>query len=115
MMIKKIKDALYEQMNINRHIHHNDVVNVGIEQALTIINQIADGYAGGWIPADDPPEEGKYVLLSFDNFPIPCVGRYDADDDGGAYYLGDEDESLSVHGIFVNAWMPLPERYKGAE
>lgn len=67
-----------------------------------------------WIPIDERfPEPGKYVLLSFANFTLAEVGRYEVDDDGGgAFFLGDDDRSCSSYGIFVNAWMPLPKPYE---
>ena len=67
-----------------------------------------------WIPISEQlPEDDGYILLSFENFSIPCVGRYEEDENGGAFYVGDEGESCSSAGLFVNAWMPLPEPYKG--
>ena len=70
-----------------------------------------------WIPADNPPKvkedgESDYILLSFDNLPLPCVGTYREDDCGGAYYTDIGEKSLASIGIFVNAWRPLPERYR---
>ena len=69
-----------------------------------------------WIPVEEQlPETNDYVLLSFANFLLPAIGRFDTDEDGGgAWYLGDDDEKdtcISI-GLFVNAWMPLPEAYK---
>ena len=69
-----------------------------------------------WIPVTEQlPESGKYVLMSFENFTLPAIGRYEVNDEGdGAWYLGDNDEGdtcCSV-GLFVNAWMPLPEPYR---
>lgn len=69
-----------------------------------------------WIPVTERlPESGKYVLMSFENFTLPLIGRYEVNDEGdGAWYLGDNDEGdtcCSV-GLFVNAWMPLPEPYR---
>lgn len=70
--------------------------------------------ANPWNPVSKSlPTDGRYILLSFENFSVPCIGRYEEDTDGdGCFYVGDEDESLVSHGIFVNAWMDLPERYK---
>ena len=70
-----------------------------------------------WITADNPPKtnedgESDYILLSFDNFTIPFVGIYRQDEEGGAYYADTEEESLSSIGLFVNAWRPLPDRYR---
>lgn len=57
------------------------------------------------------PEE--YVLVSFENTTLPDIARYEVDENGnGAFYPGDEDESYTSYGVFVNAWRPLPELYK---
>lgn len=68
-----------------------------------------------WIPVDKQlPEDGNYILLSFSNFSIPLIGRCEQDGDGGStFYEGDDDEPLTNHDLYVNAWMPLPEPYKG--
>ena len=69
---------------------------------------------GNWIPVEERlPEDDKYILLSFENFSIPLVGRYDRDETGAAFYVGDDTESCSSSGVFVNAWMSLPEPYRG--
>ena len=74
-------------------------------------------YNDGWIPVEERlPEQGNYILLSFDNFSLADIGRYEVDDDGGgAFYPGDEDTSYSSIGFFVNAWRPLPEPYRPKE
>ena len=33
-------------------------------------------------------------------------------EEGGAWFIGDETESLVSHDMFVNAWMSLPEPYR---
>ena len=70
-----------------------------------------------WIPVEERlPEEDEYVLMSFENFTLPIIGRYEKDNDGGgAWYAGDADgcDTCSSQDLFVNAWMPLPEPYKG--
>lgn len=66
----------------------------------------------GWIPYSEPPKTGEYVLLSFENFSVPMVGRYEENEQGGAYYIGDEDEACIKQGIFVNAWQQLPAPYQ---
>lgn len=69
-----------------------------------------------WIPITDRlPDSGKYVLLSFENFSLPVVGRYEvSENDEGAFYVGDDFETCSEQDLFVNAWMPLPEPYRTA-
>ena len=69
-------------------------------------------YRAGWIPVTERlPETGKHVLIAFSNFTVPITGRYEEDEEGGAFFSGDEDESLISKGLIVNAWMPLPEPY----
>lgn len=66
-----------------------------------------------WIPVEERlPESKSYILLSFANFDLPLVGRYEQDEDGGAFYIGDEDITCVSQGVFVNAWLPLPEPYR---
>lgn len=90
-----------------------------IDSAMEIVNEMAEEYKSnlsgnltGWIPCSERfPGTDEYILLSFENFSIPVVGRYEEDEEGGAFYVGDEDESCVKHGLFVNAWMPLPKPY----
>lgn len=68
-----------------------------------------------WIPANKPPKTDDYVLLSFENFSCPQIGRYEHDEDGGGnWYLGDcdEEDTCISQDLFVNAWMPLPKSYR---
>ncbi len=70
-----------------------------------------------WIPVEERlPETDEYILLSFANFSLPIVGRYEADGDGsGTFYLGDcnEEDTCINQDLIVNAWMPLPKPYRG--
>lgn len=67
----------------------------------------------GWIPVEQRlPETDEYILVSFDNFSVPDIGRYEVGEDGGAFYPGDEDQSYVQYGLFVNAWQPLPKPYR---
>lgn len=72
-----------------------------------------------WIPVEERlPEDDNYILLSFSNFSLPLIGRYEADNDGGgAFYLSDSDEGDTClsEDLYVNAWMPLPEPYQKEE
>lgn len=81
-----------------------------------VIQKIMNEYAkSAWIPVSERlPENDKYILVSFKNFTLPDIGRYETDKDGnGAFYPGDEDESYVSYGcLVVNAWMPLPEPYR---
>lgn len=68
---------------------------------------------GKWIPISEHlPEDESYILVSFENAPMPDIARYEENDEGGTFYPGDDEKPYSSYGIFVNAWMPLPELYK---
>ena len=67
-----------------------------------------------WIPASERlPEDESYILVSFENSTMPDIARYEENNEGGTFYPGDDEVSYSNYGLFVNAWMPLPEPYKG--
>lgn len=66
----------------------------------------------GQMPEVDEDGCSEYVLLSFGNASFVCIGRYQVDEDGGAFYDGDEEDPLTKIGLFVNAWMPLPKPYR---
>lgn len=81
-----------------------------LQDVIKLVKQQREQFE--WINADIVPITEKYILLSFENFSVPCIGRYVEDENGGAYYIGDEEETCSSHDLFVNAWMQLPESYK---
>lgn len=83
-----------------------------VDDAIEIVKQEAEQYNNGWIPCSEPPKDDGYVLLSFENFSVPMVGRYEEDENGGSYYIGDDMESCVTQDIFVNAWMNLPAPYQ---
>ncbi len=69
----------------------------------------------GWIPVEDQdrlPKDDEYILLSFENFDLPMVGRYKASKEGGAFYLGDEEDTCISQDLYVNAWQPLTKPYR---
>lgn len=84
------------------------------EIAKIAVQEVAEEYNGGWIPIEEKlPPDDKYILLSFFNFSIPIVGRYEEYEDGsGNFFAGDENETLISQNMYVNAWQPLPEPYK---
>ena len=72
-----------------------------------------DGKNDGWIPVEEKvPDSGIYIFLSFTNFTLPMIGRYEKDSDGGAFYIGDEEETCVSQDLYVNAWCPLPDPYR---
>jgi hypothetical protein len=71
-----------------------------------------------WIPVSERlpeiDEDGysKYVLVSFSNYSLPCIGQLRKTDGENHWYEGDDEKALDSFGLHVNAWMPLPEPYK---
>lgn len=83
---------------------------------MDYIENMDDEKENGWIPVSESlPDPGKYVLVSFENFPLPMIGMYTVDDDGGTFRVDDEDDSFLEHDLYVNAWMELPKRYEEDE
>lgn len=100
----------YFKKLIEKHKMKVDVVDCNADLQHLLDEQTT---INGWTLCEERyPDTDKYILLSFANFSIPCVGRYEEDEEGGAFYVGDDDESCVSHGVIVNAWMPLPECYK---
>ena len=61
-----------------------------------------------WIDIEQElPKTDTYVLVSFDNYSLADIARYEEDEEGGAFYPGDEEKSYASFGLFVNAWMPF--------
>ena len=105
-------DGKIEELRENLSLEDVDIC-YGLNQAKDIICKHMND---GWIPVErELPKDGKYILLSFSNFSLPMVGRYDRDKEGGgAFYLGDCDEqdTCIANDLYVNAWQPLPDPYR---
>lgn len=83
-----------------------------VDSCKETVNKHAEEYNNGWIDVDvELPPNDKYILVSFSNYSLPDIARYEEDKNGGAFYPGDDEKSYSSYGIFVNAWMPLPKQY----
>lgn len=72
-----------------------------------------------WIPVTEKlpevDEDGcsDYLLLSYENWPLPDIGQFKSDLDGsGAFYPRDYARSCTSFGLIVNAWMPIIESYR---
>ena len=85
-----------------------------LKDCFEIVKEVAGECKDGWIPIDEKlPPDDSYILLSFSNFSVPIVGRYEETEDGGGnFFAGDEDEPLISQDMYVNAWMPLPKPYE---
>lgn len=96
-------------------------VGEGIDMAIKEVDELLEEFQEfdnrndmRWVSCitEKYPKSGEYVLLSFSNFSVPIVGRYEEDENGGAFYIGDEDRSCVQQDMFVNAWMKLPKCYE---
>lgn len=119
---KEYHKNFYEKLGQN--LNDNDLhkaTQLAFDDCMEFINELAEKYidvpdtnVGKWIPVSEHyPDTEKYILLSFSNFSIPVVGRWEEDDNGGAFYIGDEQDSCVSQDLYVNAWQPLPQPYKG--
>lgn len=112
---KILKDKFAEQVTeqeIDSLIKVKEIIRSQMDEAKDINVPSNDG----WISVDEKlPEDDRYILLSFENFSLPLVGRYEENEKGGAFYLGDcdEEDTCISNDLYVNAWTYLPERYKG--
>ena len=123
-VLEKILEEI-EELKRNQDSKNQDFVT-GYISALSTVEGVIAGLDeakdinvpsnDGWISVDERlPEDDRYILLSFENFSLPLVGRYEENEKGGAFYLGDcdEEDTCISNDLYVNAWMYLPERYKG--
>lgn len=91
------------------------VLTVNQKEAIAVKEAVAIIESTRWRdPEYEPPEvdkdgESDYITLSFSNCSLPLIGRYRVDDEGGAYYVGDDERTLVSHGLFVDGWRPLPK------
>lgn len=97
-------------------------IDVATKEDFEFIKKAVESYKKmQYITAENPPEvdeEGysEYILLNFANASVHEIGQYVVDEDGGgAYHIGDDGKSCLSYGLFVDAWMPLPERYREGE
>ncbi len=110
-------ERLTERTGEGQAIPRMDLKNNGHQRCMERLAEYEDLEERGklpckWISEERPPEAPCYVLLSFDNFSMPLIGRYEEDEEGGAFYIGDDEESCISQDLIVNGWMPLPEPYR---
>lgn len=109
----KYKEVGSDHFCIGYSSYRLDYVLEWKKQYFELVEREA-GAGQGWIPVSERfPEDESYILVSFENYTMPDIARYEENDEGGTFYPGDDEESYSSYGLFVNAWMPLPEPYKG--
>lgn len=100
---------------IQMEIKHPEMVDTPWRNGCEVgenFNNLKNGTSSKWILTDDrTPQNGSYVLLSFENLEHPDIGRYEGNDEDGRFYIGYGNYPCESYGLIVNAWMPLPEQY----
>ena len=96
----------------------DDALEVELDVLINKISNLSE--EDSWTPIyeDDPetfPKTDDYILVSFENRNIPDIGRCETDDEGSAFYPGDDEITYTQHGLIVNAWQPLPKSYRPSE
>ena len=117
--MKELEKILEEIEKIEKEYiceEHHPLFKMGAAGIASEIKDIIQEYMNDdWIPVEeDPPKTDDYILLSFANFNLPLVGRYETNEEGGAFYLGDcdEEDTCISQDLYVNAWRPLPAPYR---
>lgn len=116
-MLKKILGEIQKSEDEYINEDHHPMFKLGAASIAAEIKEIIKKHLSNesekWIPVNERlPENGDYILISFENFAVPDIGRYEQDEEGGAFYPGDEDYTYASFGLFVNAWRLLPEPYR---
>lgn len=118
--LENILEEIKEMLEDNKVIELNsdgtlDKCIIDVKLAWYCIKNIICKYMNdGWIPVEERlPDNAEYILLSFINFPVPLIGSYAKDSEGGAFHLGDcnKADTCISRDLYVNAWRPLPEPY----
>lgn len=116
-ILKQLKEVAIEK---------NDSVGMGGEKVVNLDDAIEivktacssdfkEKTNDDWISVHERfPDTNEYILLSFENAEDIEIGKYKVDKDGnGVFYIGDEYQTCLSQDLFVNAWRPLPQPYKG--
>lgn len=118
--VRKIMKSTAVTKCFRKECKNDDCTVCVCERVMEIIRSHMDDVEnGGWIPvdSDNQPKNEERVLVSFGNFNMVLTARYKAEEGGGTFLLDadDTDESFVSHDLYVSAWQPLPETYKGGK
>ena len=121
-MFECMRNAAREHMTLDEQISFCEEKSKNIKlktkpQTFIDIKNSLEKLKNPWIPVSERlPDVDEYIIVSFENFSVPMIGRYTVDDDdSGTFRIGDEDESFVENDLYVIAWMPLPEPYRESE
>lgn len=119
MVIDALKEDMEDTKKCYKYYQEKKLIELCYNCMEHVIDRLPQYYPENaveesrWIPCNERlPEDESYILVSFENYTMPDIARYEENDEGGTFYPGDDEKSYSSYGIFVNAWMPLPKPYK---
>lgn len=111
-------DELIDRKALQEEIESLTMTITGMRNGKTMTIQVLEDYKksilriideqptvhanDNWIPVDDAehtPKDESYVLVSFSNFNVPGIARYEENEEGGTYYPGDDEESYLKYGL----------------
>lgn len=113
---EKILDMLKDTAKIEMQLHCGRCngktlalgYTKGIENAIKIVQEVAEEYKGGWIPCSERlPEE--YTVLCCDKYGEMIVGHPYFDEVSNTNYSAESDNEMMYNCV---AWQPLSEPYK---
>lgn len=114
-MFEKLLEKLEEHIVYDTFDQYKEepLLNLSFEKVEDIINEVEEEYES-WVPVYTEvfPKDNSPILLSFENLDYPLVGRYEEDEDGGAFYLANDNESCVSHNLIVNAWSPVKKPFR---
>ena len=110
--IDKLISRLEEEENDAKCMWDNDEFYTGVANAfgsaISIVNELAGEYKGGWIPCSERlPKESLNSVIGWDEYRNRCCFVQYLD---GRWVLGNDIDSVKI-----TAWMPLPAPYTEGE
>lgn len=100
-MVSRIKERL---LQYKQELQKQTMYKEGLPgSSLDIVNSLLDDLEedekeNGWIPIEERlPETDDYILVSFSNYTLPDIGRYEADKDGGGAFSRETKKEAMHH------------------
>jgi len=83
-------------------------MQIGLKQCL---DGLPSAEPWPWHDAETPPDTDRLVLITFANYSVPVIGRFEGNDEEGyTAYVGDSDDRFIDEGLIVDGWYELPKR-----
>ena len=110
-MNKSFEKILERLEELKNHYHkcclfdYNDGEEVGLIEAISIVQEVSEEYKDGWIPCSVRlPEESLNSVIGWDAYRNRCVF---------VQYIQGKFQNIGTDASFdIKAWQPLPEPFK---